>query len=65
MASPYKNQKSWKPATVRIAKKYARPVTPAQSSFAQGLVNVVNSFVNTKGPKRKTPYLRTKRSFER
>ena len=46
-------------------KRTSRPVTPAQSNFATGLSRVVKNFVNVKGPVRKTPYLRSKRSFEK
>ncbi len=49
----------------RRVKRASSPVTPAQSKFATGLVGMVGGFIDVKGPKRKTPYLRTKRSFER
>jgi hypothetical protein len=53
MASPYKNAKSWNPATVRIAKKYSQPVRPAQAKFATGLSSVVKKFIDVNNPKRK------------
>lgn len=50
---------------MKRVKRASSPVTPAQSKFATGLARVVKNYINVEGPKRKTPYLRTKRSFER
>lgn len=58
-------KKNWNPATARIARKYSQPVSQGEAGFARGIERMVRGFIDVKGPKRRTPYLRSKRSWER